>query len=912
MVASSSAAAETSCGHSNQCHKIDLLPINHGLMITLDNGIPFPTSSATNTNAMRNHDMGNAVTPNTNATTSNSHGTCLKLHPQEDANLPQFHPNIYIPNSLLDYPDQLVKYGGGGSGVTVFGGHHPLLGNLVMKHGGHKDLVELVSLAKIEREMGVRGKWKMDRLLADDEHAEENGNAAAAVKMSQTDHVVVDTSNADHSAVAGDTKSDADDDGSPNEKRKGLFQLPVVDPTVITQVPTDVMKKIKSQTVFQTVESMMGKISHATSMDRLGATDKRTMKNKAVGTNSGSVSYAAAGNFERELQIQAIQHAMEDMKSRIPAFRMIYISPMHLRERKEELQNNTFRSSRGVSLNGADDALHEVREAEEEKEKHTRISLDSQVPFKEEMSNIPTNNGQAKLIRRLSSVMRKGRQIHLFGSENTKASSIYVRSDSVDLCFGGNYRLHDGLDEEKTTSDDDIVHAQQRHSSDGYASLIAFVNHLQREQEKNDWKITLAQQTIGRHVRDGESRSAMTASSLLARGELHGPLLHHLIDSEIQVIRNLQLLTMPEEVDVADEVRAEYERIVSCQKDGGPKMSAERVSKCANHFVGKAIHKNFHPTKGRFVMIRKFGVDLRRGEIHLKPKEVVPAKHLETLFYQAWERADVDVDGRNQQCKGAHSVRAMEETFNMFHTDSDNGNDSSDRNEQHHHPHHPMFVMGMDQWQSLLELSLSIEHPNATNRIWTCGLTDGGLHNMFLSESKMWLFDLGEPNLEPIPAFLTKFLMSFFHTLGMEEDAEGDWVVRFEQDDASGKLRLTERTKELLPRVMEAFNITMDRIIDELFDGEERIRVLLLRYVVTQLISDAAFCIEKWRIKGGGDEQRSEHQYFLEKWLWRALWDVYASEEIRRRYLTRTIFRKQQECRDLGPLGLSLLDSLKE
>jgi len=601
---------------------------------------------------------------------------------------------------------------------------------------------------------------------------------------------------------------------------------------------------------------------------------------------------------------------MEDMKSRIPAFRMIYISPMHLRERKEELQNNTFRSSEGVSPNGVDDALRNIQLAEEEKEKHhTRITSDSRVPSKEEMSDIPTNNGQAKFIRRLSSVMRKGRQIHLFGSDNTKASSIYVRSDSVDLCFGGNYCLDGGPNEERTASDD--VRAQQRHGSDGYASLIAFVNNLQREQKKNDWKITLAQQTIGQHVRNGKSRSATTASSLLARGELRGPLLRHLIDSEIQVIRNLQLLTMPEEVDVADEVRAEYESIASRQKDGGPEVSAERVSKCANDFVGKAIHKNFHPTKGRFVMIRKFGVDLRQGKIHLKPKEVVPAKHLETLFYQAWERADVEADDRNRQCKGAHSVRAMEETFNMFHADSDNVNDSSDQNE-HHHPHHPMFVMGLDQWQSLLELSLSIEHPNATNRIWTCGLTDGGLHNMFLSESKMWLFDLGEPNLEPIPAFLTKFLMSFFHTLGMEEDEEGDWVVRFEQDDASGKLRLTERTKAILPRVMEAFNIAMDRVIEELFDGEERIRMLLLRYVVTQLISDAAFCIEKWRIKGGGDEQRSEHQYFLEKWLWRALWDVYASEEIRRRYLTRMVFRKQRECRDLGPLGLSLLDSLKE
>ena len=51
-----------------------------------------------------------------------------------------------------------------GSGVTVFGGYHPLLGSLVMKHGGHTDLIELVSLAKIEREMSVRSNWKIDRL----------------------------------------------------------------------------------------------------------------------------------------------------------------------------------------------------------------------------------------------------------------------------------------------------------------------------------------------------------------------------------------------------------------------------------------------------------------------------------------------------------------------------------------------------------------------------------------------------------------------------------------------------------------------------------------------------------------------------------------------------------------------------
>ena len=60
-----------------------------------------------------------------------------------------------------------------GSGVTVFGGYHPLLGSLVMKHGGHKDLIELVSLAKIERELSTRARWKIDCIKNNGSHREE-------------------------------------------------------------------------------------------------------------------------------------------------------------------------------------------------------------------------------------------------------------------------------------------------------------------------------------------------------------------------------------------------------------------------------------------------------------------------------------------------------------------------------------------------------------------------------------------------------------------------------------------------------------------------------------------------------------------------------------------------------------------
>ena len=283
-----------------------------------------------------------------------------------------------------------------------------------------------------------------------------------------------------------------------------------------------------------------------------------------------------------------------------------------------------------------------------------------------------------------------------------------------------------------------------------------------------------------------------------------------------------------------------------------------------------------------------FGRDLRNGTVHLQPKEVIPAKHLETLFFESLRTAE---DGTSS---GRRSLGAVDATFDapFQRLAADESCDPRD--------HFPVFASGLDQWQSLLGLSLSIDHPSATSRIWNSGLSDGGLHNMFLSEDgEMWLFDLGEPCLQTIPSFLTKFLMSFFHTLGMEEDETGDWVVRFEQD-GSGRLRPTGRTVELLADALRAFNVTVDRIVAEVFDGAGGVRVLLLRYVVTQLISDAAFCVEKWRLKGGGDVMRSDHQDNLEKWLWRALWDVYVSEELRRRYLAREKFTRQAEVRDLS------------
>mmetsp|Transcript_7560 Transcript_7560/g.16262 ORF Transcript_7560/g.16262 Transcript_7560/m.16262 type:complete len:958 (-) Transcript_7560:151-3024(-) len=893
----------------------------HGIMIMLHDDSSFDSSKITPGYQGSIHSRRSSKKPETGKTkkqnsdqdsvilgptSDNSGCTCLKLKVQKDATLPRFHPNICVPSPILEDPAKLIKYGGGGSGVTVFGGYHPDLGSLVMKHGGHKDLIELVSLAKIERELGVRAKWMIDSLGRDDCQRKQCDNESSDCEQGAVLHGV--------SAHSEGVSSRIHDHGNRNEGGTSLGGSDHSAPKLCERVRGFGMnkfaelKKIASNPLLVTVNSMKNivqstRVKRSSTGTGLNSMTKiRENRDTTKEEQNEKSGHTAMDDF---LQQQgAAQNAVEDMKRRIPAFRMIYISPMHLRERADELKNSTFHSSiLSVGLGQESGVISTPPWLEDSffKECVDRKQQESIRETNKAHLSITSNGSIDSSHSRVE--QRKGRIIYLFGAQHVKSSSLTVHRKNVHLCFGGKVKL---LNDTGGVSNDELASNSNNpcsmcHSAsdvngfDGYASLLAFVHQLHGLQRIHNWKITLAQQTIGQSVsstgrnKDGTDpkiNSCTTASSLLVQGKLEGSLLHHLINEEIRVIKNLQLLTMPEELDVLEEVRREFDdlksRLSSDDRDGNNNVTAADVSPLANMFVGKAIHKNFHPINGRFVMLWNFGKDLASKKIHLKPKEVVPAKHLENLFCKRFGYRNSDGERIPKN--------SLESTFVL--------NDEEHSKFSNNDDPHPIFDTGLDQWKSLLELALSMDHPSATNRIWTCGLNDGGLHNLFLNEENLWMFDLGEPSLEPVPAFLTKFLMSFFHALGMEEDEKGDWVVRFEQDE-NGKLRLTEKTKELLPKVISSFNITVNRLINELFDGKHRVRELLVRYVITQLISDAAFCIEKWRTKGGGDESRSDHQYYLEKWLWRALWDIYASEELRRRYLTRMMFKRQLENRHL-------------
>jgi hypothetical protein len=140
------------CDCPNRCQPFQFLPMHQGIMITLhrqqqqqqqqhhhrvdmDNAAgnttvnrshaasneinddaTIPNNALLRSSSTSDHHPPTTTTTTTTTTSTTTSTTCprLEIYPQKDANLIQFHPNIYIPEVLLEYPDHLIKYGGGG------------------------------------------------------------------------------------------------------------------------------------------------------------------------------------------------------------------------------------------------------------------------------------------------------------------------------------------------------------------------------------------------------------------------------------------------------------------------------------------------------------------------------------------------------------------------------------------------------------------------------------------------------------------------------------------------------------------------------------------------------------------------------------------------------------------------------
>jgi hypothetical protein len=506
----------------------------------------------------------------------------------------------------------------------------------------------------------------------------------------------------------------------------------------------------------------------------------------------------ALATIAQELKRRNSPEAAKDMQSRIPEFRMIYISPEHLRDIPKEVWKLLSMTFHAFMYHG-------------------HVS---------EIVSLPSVASEGSLAERSIASNHSGRhlnrKIQLFASSIQDKVEIEADRRHLEMVLGSVKLV-------KEEWDNALCYGTP---GDSYPCFKRFVHEVILTQKKRVMKFTLGQKAIG-------GPSAKTGSSYLAKGELHGELLETLIREYLHVIRNLQQLTLPQEQDRGKRVRKEVAKI---EKNGQVYISDE-----ADAFVGFAVKKNYYPDMGRFFLLRRMGHDFRFHGLILTKEEKLPARLLGIILQTGAMMSDVFEYAPN------------------IPTALDIMSPRASRGQR-------------DAWRVLLRDAVSLKCSAARKCIWSCGIADGGLHNLFLSSDRIWFFDLGEPTLQPLPAFVTKFLFSFFHSLGMVDDeVNGGWVNCFMPGK---KLKLTRETEMLISKAYDAFKVTVDRLIEVLFDGEEEVRGLLMNYVTLQLLSDAAFCLNRWTIKGGGRSRNSNHNKNLEIWLWRALWNIYIASDL--------------------------------
>lgn len=423
------------------------------------------------------------------------------------------------------------------------------------------------------------------------------------------------------------------------------------------------------------------------------------------------------------------------------------------------------------------------------------------------------------------SIQHKPRRLIISNRPSGNGEQIYV--DSTTIYFNLPY----------TKTEDGV-----RVIEEGESFLNLFSKVLIKELESHSWKFTIAQRLIG-------GANPQNGADIFTSGRLHGPLLDKLLAEFSNVMKDLDCLVLP------GERQGHYDEILSEMQIVRDIEDVRGVSNQLDSFTGNAIRKNFHPVHGRLPRLRMIGEEFRGGDLALLDPERVPAFFLGKLLKPGYEA-----------CNVFPGITPISSALDSIGTTA--------------------------SWMSILEQATQFEADDkvVVERIWTCGLTDAGLHNTFLSmERGLEVFDLGEPSLKPRPAFLTKFLMSFFHTLGMESDTNGSWKNRFvveTENDQARALSLTPETRKMLDYCYSSFEKTIEHFMKIIFRNDNRVKRLLLTYVVLQLLSDASFCLQRWESKGGGTKRYGESlKQPLEKWLWRSIWDLFISSCVYTKYL---------------------------
>ena len=837
---------------------------NYGLLITL----------TTTTKKSQLQQDGESHAP---TTTNNSR---LQFQFCPDHNFRDIHPNAYAPADFCDDGDGVQALAGGGSGVAVFGGHHPHLGDTVMKHGNDQDLGELVSLATVARELQDRG-----------------------------------------CAEEGDDRDDAPL-LLPAAARHLQYRIPefrfiYISPHHLGEKRKELWKRLRY--LRDTTTSRNNNNDNTMAAENDPSNNKCPQERSAKSRNDSSYGYSVAAASSTVLLLPIEEEDSDDSASSTPTSSPtsstgnssdsvkenhnenppppVPVLNRHLHHKlaveedeeadadeegqaEENFQLLKHASQESLLLkSNSDESNVTSNNAENNNKKGGGRHPHRHLPPGVEISQSGTITGHRDIALVAMDPQNDSKTSRSNSDKPNKKCSISLQGDTLTfVLLEGQYDFFDENDNNnmESTPENNCSGRVELHG-DGYEALEAITQDLIDLMKEHRWKFTFGQKQIGKYVDDMDSSRngnqynpfmpkpqypipVHTGNIWLYQQQLKGHLLQHLITQKIGLVRDLVRLTTAEEQDanVLDEIRQEVATLVTSKSNSNitAQDMTQTVSEQADAFLGNAIKKNFKSETGRFALLKKLGAHFRdhhdqqpqsflevpggsfkngvgyqysfSAGLILTREEVIPAKHLGNLT-----KADALLGDTFQDAPMEPLV------FGRLTT--------------HYWQVLLSQAVGLSEQNGGMGACSSKDHNMVYKRLWTAGLADAGLHNLFLSQTRIWFFDLGEPQLASVPGFLTKFLFSFFHTLGMEERQDtaggGHWARRFEANEQTQKLCLTKDTSNLLSEAYAGFQLTLDRFIKELFDGDNSVRWLLVQYVTLQLLSDASFCLQKWTIK---------------------------------------------------------------
>jgi len=719
-----------------------------------------------------------------------------------DHNFADIHPNAYAPAVMSG----MHRLGGGGSGVAVFGGKHDRLGDVVMKHGSDKDLTELFALATVEQQLTQRGGTTCQKQIDAARHLgyripefrmlyisphhlgekrKELWHRLRTIRKISNSMILLPIEE-ELSSSNSDNNSDKNSDdkeseiNSSNGKEGEALKRAVAGQRENNSSINSGCNGTSSQFYFDPDSTGIGETFVDAEEDAPNGTsdgdDDPVAERMDCGHNE-NIFGNTTPNYNKKVLHSALRSPVSpSLHKKVTIFDQP--EEIKLPPQLPPLKETTMMSSAATKPSNENKPTPQKKfipediteqDDDDEFEAESNFLMLKRCSQKNLHAAAAGGECSAEDLPPGVEISKSGtvsghRDIALYIDSNTKRCSVSLIGDTLQVHLPeGAFQYFENEDHAHTS----MIQLE----GDGHKHLEALYDDLHELMKDHRWKFTMGQKRIG-------GDNPQTGNLWLYNHKLKGRLLDFLIAQKIKLVQDLASLTRPEEQDpaVLSEIQKEV-RSLQQQQQGNIsgdteqtllKLEAGGVSDQTDSFVGNAIVKNFRSEAGRFPVLLRLGERFRYHCSQIsqqQPTAVPPAPSPSS------RRSSIgSAGGSLYNTSNRNLILLPEEEMPAHHLGrlTQSGAVLSDTFLDA--PMEPIILEAMIQdsqyWQHLLELATQLtpeqqrRRPSktsfATKRIWTCGLADAGLHNLFILQDRLWLFDLGEPELSSAPGFLTK------------------------------------------------------------------------------------------------------------------------------------------------------------